>query len=63
MKNYEKIFLILGLIIGTLFVFIIPPFQGPDEDAHFKKAYVLGKLDVFTKTDGNIRGYYFFEVI
>ncbi len=58
MKNYEKIFLILGLIIGTLFVFIIPPFQGPDEDAHFKKAYVLGKLDVFTKTDGNITGYY-----
>lgn len=58
MKNYEKIFLILGLIIGTLFVFIIPPFQGPDEDSHFKKAYVLAKFDIFSKTDGNTTGYY-----
>lgn len=58
MKNYEKIFLILGLIIGSIFIFIIPPFQGPDEDGHFLKSYVLAKFDLFSKAEGNETGYY-----
>ena len=35
----EKMFLIVGLIFGTMFVFINPPFQANDEDRHFYRAY------------------------
>ncbi len=37
----EKIYLIITLIIGFIMVFIIPPFQAPDEDSHFKKTYLI----------------------
>ena len=46
MKNsfrIENIYLILALLFGTLFIFLIPPFQSPDEDSHFKKAYMVSK--------------------
>ena len=31
----SKFYLILALFLGFLFVFITPPFQTPDEVAHF----------------------------
>ncbi|MBR2754052.1 DUF2142 domain-containing protein [Candidatus Saccharibacteria bacterium] len=35
----EKQFLFLALILGTLFIVILPPGQSPDEVTHFKRAY------------------------
>ena len=41
-----KFFVYCALIFGILLIALIPPFQSPDEDSHFKKAYVVsyGKL-------------------
>ena len=52
----EYIFLILALIIGSLFVFIVPPFQSPDEDSHFKKAYLVAKGDLYPSDNGSAIG-------
>ncbi|HMK56235.1 MAG TPA: DUF2142 domain-containing protein [Dissulfurispiraceae bacterium] len=43
---YHRIFLVLGLIFGIIWLFLLPPFQGPDEFGHFRRAYMLseGKL-------------------
>ena len=39
-----------ALIVGVSFIAITPPFHGPDEDAHFLRAYQLatGKLKLVT---------------
>jgi uncharacterized membrane protein len=51
----SKIFLILGTITGFVFIIITPPFQVPDEGAHFFRAYQTStwnlKLD---KRDGRV---------
>lgn len=53
--NIEKLFVVLGLIFGCLFIYIVPPFQSPDEDSHFKKAYSISKLEFYrTKENNNI---------
>ena len=39
--SIEKIFLILGLIIGTIYVFVLPIGRAPDEESHFFRAYEL----------------------
>lgn len=39
--NIEKFFLILGLIIGTIYVFVLPIGRAPDEESHFFRAYEL----------------------
>lgn len=58
-SSLEKLFTILFLLGGLLFVFIIPPFQNPDEQMHFYRAYQLseGKLEAQTQ-DGHIYGGY-----
>lgn len=35
----ENLFLIVGLVFGTLFVFVNAPFHSNDEDLHFYRAY------------------------
>lgn len=42
----EKFFAIFAIIFGIIFIFLTPPFQSPDEDSHFKKAYLtsIGKF-------------------
>ncbi|MDR3706180.1 MAG: DUF2142 domain-containing protein [Paludibacteraceae bacterium] len=40
----ERFFLILAFLFGFLFVFVTPPFQVPDEPAHFYKAYQVSKF-------------------
>ena len=56
-KGSEGVFLTLSLIIGLMFLIVLPPLQAPDENAHFFRAYQLtnGKIiaDVLTeiKTD------------
>lgn len=58
MKNFsiEKMFLIFGLLFGCLFIFVIPPFQSPDEDSHFKKAFVISEGHFYAKSNKKISG-------
>ncbi|MBN8531931.1 MAG: DUF2142 domain-containing protein [Alphaproteobacteria bacterium] len=37
----DRVFLVLGLIFGLLYLFVTPPFRGPDEAAHFQRAFEL----------------------
>ena len=58
MKNIsiEKTFLILGFLFGCLFIYVIPPFQSPDEDSHFKKSYAISEGQFYASSDGKIAG-------
>ena len=58
MKNIsiEKTFLILGFLFGCLFIYVIPPFQSPDEDSHFKKAYAISEGEFYASSNGKIAG-------
>jgi uncharacterized membrane protein len=49
----EKIFILFVLIFGLGFLFLIPPFQTPDEYQHFSRAYVISEGRPFD-TDGYI---------
>lgn len=60
MKNMkiENLFLIISLFFGLLLVLIVPPFQSPDENSHFLKAYSLSEGTIRPQNvDGNV-GYY-----
>ncbi|AKG36511.1 DUF2142 domain-containing protein [Paenibacillus durus] len=49
----ENIFLSIGLIFGLLLVFLVPPLQSPDEDSHFKKAYLVSNMHFFPEVGPN----------
>jgi len=49
----EFIFLFIAIIIGILFVFITPPFQGPDEYNHFYRAYQISEFQFLAKQQQN----------
>ncbi len=55
----EKIFLIICLFWGFVFLIINPPFQASDETAHFWKTYALsqGSLNYKKLTTDTINGY------
>ncbi|MBS4759613.1 MAG: DUF2142 domain-containing protein [Clostridium sp.] len=55
----EKIFLIICLFWGFIFLIINPPFQASDETAHFWKTYALsqGSLNYKKLTTDTINGY------
>lgn len=53
----EKFFVYCALIFGILLITIIPPFQSPDEDSHFKKAYVVSKGQLFLTSQNGTVGY------
>ena len=53
----EKFFIFCALIFGILLITIIPPFQSPDEDSHFKKAYVVSRGQLFPTAQNGIVGY------
>ena len=53
----EKFFIYCALIFGILLITIIPPFQSPDEDSHFKKAYVVSKGKLFPTSQNGQVGY------
>ncbi len=46
----EHVFLALALLFGLLWVFLIPPFQLPDEESHFIRAWSLSDGSLFIKT-------------
>jgi uncharacterized membrane protein len=55
----ENVFVILGLFFGLKFIYLIPPFQVPDESVHFKRVYKLSTFDIFqTETKGELVGDY-----
>ncbi|MCB9822873.1 DUF2142 domain-containing protein [Candidatus Nomurabacteria bacterium] len=35
----ERYFVLVAIIFGFIFIFLTPPFQGPDEQAHFSQVY------------------------
>ena len=54
----EKVFLFLFLSFGGLLVFITPPFQAPDEPAHFYRAYQLSSFTIIGQKHLNQAGGY-----
>lgn len=40
-SSAQKYFLAISLVFGLIYVFLIPPFQAPDEDNHFFRCYQL----------------------
>ena len=52
----QKIFLFFALIWGTLTVFVTPPFQVPDEPAHFFRSYQIANGGFIPETRNNLVG-------
>lgn len=42
-KPIEKQFLLVALVLGALFIIILPPGQSPDEITHFRRAYGISQ--------------------
>lgn len=55
----EKAYVYLALIFGILFLVLIPPFQSPDENSHFKKSYQISKGNLYAQKKGKKVGDYF----
>lgn len=54
----EKIYLICGLIMGILYLFIIPPYAAPDEEIHIDSAYHFSNM-LLSSTSEEEKGYLF----
>ena len=52
-----KFFVYCALIFGILLITIIPPFQSPDEDSHFKRAYVVSRGQFYPTSRDGVVGY------
>lgn len=52
----ERFFLFAALIAGGLFVILVPPFQNPDEDVHFYRAYQISRGELISPKVGNTTG-------
>lgn len=52
----EKIYIILSLIFGVLFIFSNGPFQSPDEYTHFRRAYQISDGYFLGQSLNNERG-------
>lgn len=57
-ENIYKLFVYTSLFIGLIMIVITPPFQTPDEDSHFKKAYVMAYGDFIPKIEDGKLGFY-----
>ena len=57
-QSVHKRFFYLSLFFGMIFILLMPPFQSPDEDSHFKKAYVLAEGNAFPDSENGTTGYY-----
>ena len=40
------VFAALSLLFGSLIILVTPPLRGPDETAHFLRAYGVGQGDI-----------------
>ena len=52
----EVFFLIAAILFGGIFVFLIPPFQVPDEIAHFHRAYAISEGHVIMERRDGVTG-------
>lgn len=52
----EVVFLILATTFGLAFMIVVPPFQVPDEPAHFLKSYQISRLGFVQQNVGNTSG-------
>lgn len=50
-KKFEKIYLMFAISCGIMMIFLMPPFNVPDESSHFSRAY-KDSLFVTTEDDG-----------
>lgn len=57
-KSPQGFFAWVAFILGGVFLLIIPPFQTPDEAAHFLRAYQVSNLDFIPIKKDNIIGSY-----
>lgn len=55
-KSPEKAFVSIGLFFGILFLLVIPPFQVPDEAAHFLRAYQVSEGKIVAEKRDNATG-------
>jgi len=55
-KTPEKAFLLIGLFSGIIFLLIVPPFQVPDEPAHFFRAYQVSEGKIVAEKRENTTG-------
>ena len=53
----QKFFIYCALIFGIIMIAVIPPFQSPDEDSHFKKAYVVSYGKLYPSSQNGVVGY------
>jgi uncharacterized membrane protein len=51
-------YIAIALVAGVLFVFMVPPFFGLDEAAHFNRVYQIGHAQLFADHSGNEPGGY-----
>ena len=56
-SSVEKKFVYLAIIFGLIIMVLTPPFQAPDEDSHFKKAYVISKGNIFPEEEDGKAGF------
>lgn len=54
----HHVFTILAFIFGSLFIVYTPPFQVPDEIAHFDRAFKLSEFSTLQKIEDNKSGDY-----
>ena len=54
----EHAFLALALLFGVLWVFLIPPFQSPDENEHFMRAWSLSEGKIFLEHAKDENGHF-----
>jgi len=45
----EYAFLVIATVFGVIFLYITPPFQTPDEPAHFYRSYQISELNFSSK--------------
>ena len=57
-SSVEKKFVYLAIIFGMIIMVLTPPFQAPDENNHFKKAYVISKGNIFPEEQDGKAGFY-----
>jgi uncharacterized membrane protein len=49
----EWVFAVLALTAGSFMAFVTPPFQSPDEDAHFWRAFQLSEGGIIAQRQGD----------
>lgn len=57
--NAPRIFLILGVTFGLIWLLITPPFQAPDENEHFLRAYQIASGKIISgRQNGEMGGWF-----